>query len=231
MSSSDLFNNRVLMFAVSHELNAWQADHFYTAALEGLNGSGVSGSALFALDDDTNTLTVAVGATGLEAGVPHAQHIHGFLDDSPSAVPGSANDTDGDGFIEEGEAIGATGPVLLTLGHGGGSQDNGHDQQTGFPTAPNGELFFVRNQHLPTQDLGADPLLDLRVFDLHGMSVPDGAGAGTPGEVNGAGGFKPTLPVAAGQIVLTDSFNDFRAAVRDADLTGFHGQFHLGLFG
>ena len=35
---------------------------------------------------------------------------------------------------------------------------------------------------------------------IHGLTVPSGAGAGTPGEVDGTGGYKATLPVADGFI-------------------------------
>jgi hypothetical protein len=42
--------------------------------------------------------------------------------------------------------------------------------------------------------------LDHDVIELHGMTVPVGAGAGTPGEVNGSGGFQALLPVASAEI-------------------------------
>ena len=42
--------------------------------------------------------------------------------------------------------------------------------------------------------------LNNRAIVIHGLTVPVGAGAGTPGEVDGTGGYKAMLPVADGLI-------------------------------
>ena len=52
-----------------------------------------------------------------------------------------------------------------------------------------------------TDLLGSDLMsLDLREVVIHGMTVPPGPGAGTPGEVNGTNGYLTVLPVASGEI-------------------------------
>ena len=40
-----------------------------------------------------------------------------------------------------------------------------------------------------------------RFLEFHGLDQPPGAGAGTPGEVNGTGGYIAALPVAAGPLL------------------------------
>ncbi|MBW7852278.1 MAG: calcium-binding protein [Rhodospirillales bacterium] len=44
--------------------------------------------------------------------------------------------------------------------------------------------------------------LSQRVIEIHGLTVEEGVGTGTAGEVDGTGGYKPLLPVAAGTIEL-----------------------------
>jgi hypothetical protein len=51
--------------------------------------------------------------------------------------------------------------------------------------------------------------LDLRVLELHGMTVAAGTGAGTSGEVDGTGGYKMDLPVASGHLHQLDGTNLF----------------------
>jgi hypothetical protein len=39
------------------------------------------------------------------------------------------------------------------------------------------------------------------VIQFHGLDVPPGAGAGTPGEVDGTGGYIAGLPVSAAPLI------------------------------
>jgi hypothetical protein len=188
------------------------AEAFYKADLQPLNGSGVSGEALLAFDEDTGRLTVVVSADGLEANQIHIQHIHGFADDGdPSTprqdalIPDRSDDADGDGYIELLEGVPDYGPILLNaaLNHADGTGgDNGHSHDgplSGFPTAPGGTIRFAETYQLPTaQGLEPDTDFDLYHFVIHGMSTPAGAGAGTGGEVDGSAGYKLVLPVAIG---------------------------------
>lgn len=175
----------------------------YVANLSALNGSGVSATYNFSLDG--TMLTVTAQASGLEPDMPHLQHIHGLIGaDAPlTSTPTLAQDTDGDGFIELLEGLVTYGPIILSLTSppGGAIAD--------FPTAPGGSFTFSQTYDLTDSSIfeggfGINDLLPLenREIVLHGMSVAPGVGAGTPGEVDGTGGYLLVLPVAAGQIEL-----------------------------
>ena len=199
----------------------------YVADLGPLNDSGVSGTAFLTLDDDT--LTTRIVASGLEPGEVHPQHIHGRFadtDDGPgtgqpidSVSPTLLTDDDEDGFIELDEGLDTYGPIIVPLTSPPGGE------LSGFPTAPDGTISFQETYDLSDEDVfaddfGADDLtpLDLREIVLHGMSVEKGAGKGTPGEVNGKGGYKAVLPVASGEIQALEG-HDLQMALADATET------------
>ncbi|MDT0577194.1 hypothetical protein RM533_13625, partial [Croceicoccus sp. F390] len=166
---------------------------FFYTSFTALNASGVSGVGFAAFDEETGTLTVTIRAAGLEADQVHPQHIHGFMAQdgtvAESMVPTLDVDDDDDGFIELMEGGQTYGPVLLDLTADGE-----------FPTADeNGVISFTQTYQLPEQDLGADPMLDLREFVLHGLSLVTGDGS-NGGEADGTAGYKATLPVAAGSL-------------------------------
>lgn len=168
----------------------------WNVTLASLNGSGVGGTATLSLSADG--LRVQLQVSGLEPGQPHAMHIHGLstafgvpLDSEPGTP---ALDADGDGFVELAEGRVTQGPPILTLGSPTAAED--------------GSLSFDQTFSLDaTLDFaaGTDAAdlfpLTARLIEIHGLSVADGAGAGTGGEVDGSGGYKPLLPVAAGEIV------------------------------
>ncbi len=173
----------------------------FVADLTPLNNSGVFAHFTLVLNGDM--LTVTEHATGLEPNEPHPQHIHGLLGaaapDTMLASP--ADDTDHDGYIELAEGQMSYGPILLSLtSPPGGALNN-------FPTAPGGVINFTQTYDLADSSIfpggisASDlfPLTDREIV-IHGMTVPDGAGAGTPGEVDGTGGYKAVLPVADGFI-------------------------------
>ena len=197
---------------------------YYAATLDPLNGSNVSGRANLVHDTDAETLTVNIVAVNLEPGQVHPQHIHGRFDGPDlltgnpidSVTPGPEQDADGDGFIELAEGFSSYGPVILPLSQ---PPAEGDDPATlSFPTPDTPVLNFTQVYDLsdegqfffpmmpPAQggpDYDGDDLfpLNFREIVLHGMTVPTGPGLGTPGEVDGSGGYTPTLPVAAGEIV------------------------------
>lgn len=222
-ATADLMQERGLLFRLTGEDDFLKADQFYYTEFTALNGSGVTGGAILAFDDDTDTLTVAISAQGLEANQTHIQHIHGFPDGKDAMTPTMALDTDKDGYIELAEGVPAYGPVLLNLStnHDNSSGgDNGHSHEgpaLGFPTSPDGKIWFVESYQLPTGGLGADPMLTLREVVIHGMSVPAGPGAGTMGEVDGTAGYKLVLPIASGEINAVGSAQDLRAFIQDID--------------
>ncbi|MFN3210426.1 MAG: calcium-binding protein [Roseovarius sp.] len=192
-------------------LNRDDVDAFYSVDLAALNSSGVTGTAVLAVNtemDGSRYLNVAVVAENVEASVGHPMHIHGTFDDmgnpTDATTPGLAQDADQDGLVEVLEGVGSYGDVLLPLG----SQ----------PEADaNGNLVFIQNYLLNDDSnffspvtgndyTGEDLLpLELREIVLHGVNVPAGLGAGSSGEVDGTqDGYVPILPAAAGEIEEID---------------------------
>lgn len=224
IGQAQLGAEQALMYGLTQAGAFLAADHFYVAPFTALNGSGVTGGAILALDDATHTLTVAIHAAGVEAGLPHLQHIHGFVSGQDSVTPTPALDADHDGYVELGEGVPAYGPVLLNLvtNHDNGAGgDNGHSHDgalTGVPTAPDGSVWFLESYTLPSGGLGEDPMLALREIVIHGLSVAAGAVQGTGGDVDGTAGYKLVLPIASGEIQPLASAGDLSQFLHD---TGF----------
>ena len=144
----------------------------YAVDLQPLNGSGVYGAVELKVVNG-KTLTVEIEASGLEAGKPHPQHIHGF--NKPPAVNSSCptieNDTDGDGLVSVGEGAVAFGPILV-------------------PLAPFDTVDGAGNLHYQasfTINPSSMQPLHKRAVVLHGLTV-DSA-------------YVPSLPIACGEIV------------------------------
>lgn len=201
--------------ALAFAASSADAATFWTVNFTPLNGSGVTGNALLTLNDDATRLTVEINAFGLVPDRNHPGHIHGRFDDDKfpidSTVPTLAQDSDGDGFIEVAEGAASYGPIILPLS----------DLTDPGPEAPNGILRYTQSFDLLDDSIYADSdmdgvadfertdllgddlkSLDLREIVLHGMFVPAGAGAGTPGEVDGNNGYLAVLPAASGEIVF-----------------------------
>ena len=218
----DAMQQGKLLFRLTGESNFLDADVFYVTKLTTLNDSGVTGEAIVGYDVDTDTITVAISASGLEPNQVHIQHIHGFVDGTNATTPTAAQDVDGDGLVEVGEGAATYGPVLLNLAtnhDNNAGADNGHSHAgglTGFPTAPDGEIWFIESYQLPAGLLPAGPTLDLREVVIHGLSAP-AVGAGTPGEVDGIAGYKVALPVASGELVEIESATDLRRFIHRTD--------------
>lgn len=204
-------NSRLMLRAATAALllsgaSAAGAATLYTVDFTPLNGSGVSGNALLTLSSDATSLTVEINATGLFPNANHPGHIHGRFNPAGlprnSTVPTLADDTDGDGFIEVAEGAASYGPIILAF----------PDLVDDGPEAPDGTLNYSATFDLLDTSIYAGgftradllgPGLDslqLREIVLHGVFVPEGPGAGTPGEVNGTNGYLAVLPAAAGEI-------------------------------
>jgi hypothetical protein len=235
-ANADAHREANALFRITGDRDFLADDHFYTTTFTGLNGSGVTGEAIVGYDQDSGKITVAISAAGLEPNMVHVQHIHGFTDGTTEArTPTTAQDTDGDGYVELAEGLNTYGPILLNLttDHGNGTGgDNGHDHGgdlTGFPTAPDGTIFFVETYQLPAGLLGTDPLLALREIVIHGLTVPAGAGAGTPGEVDGTAGYKLVLPVASGELGEAGSYANFSHFLSATDFAADAQAHHVGI--
>jgi len=235
-TNGDIHKQGVSLFQMTGEKGFLKSDAFYTTTFTSLNNSGVTGEAIVAYDIQTRTVTVAISASGLEANQPHIQHIHGFPNGMNATTPTLAQDDDGDGFIELAEGLDTYGPILLNLAtnhDNGAGSDNGHDHGdfSGFPTAPDGTIWFIEQYQLAADDPLTTASFDLREIVIHGMSVPEGVGAGTPGEVDGSGGYELVLPVASGELQQVASFEQFRTFIDNTDFNydaaaaghGIHG--------
>lgn len=190
------------------------AQQVYSATFTALNNSGVSGSTTLTLGSGPSmqgacttascSLNVQIQATGLEAGQMHMGHIHGLVDANnmpvASHTPTIAQDTDHDGYVELAEGLTTYGPVQVPFGNVDPNLTSSINFNQTFnlldPStyAPGFNIFTLLGPNLDE--------LNLREIVLHGMTVPAGAGAGTPGEVDGTGGFKDLLPVASAELHL-----------------------------
>ena len=160
------------------------AGAMYRATLGELNNSNASGEAM--LTRQGNTLTVHITATGLEPGGPHVSHIHGLSKGKAavdSTCPTTAQDTDGDGFVELAEGQVTYGPILVDFMNIDPDQDGNVDFTTTIQLSGNQDVIPLQMRHIV----------------IHGLTV-GAVGAGTPGEVNGTAGYKAVLPVLCGEI-------------------------------
>lgn len=146
-----------------------------------INNSGVDGSATIVLEG--NILQVRIEANGLEPLKEHPQHLHGFQGTaSNSTCPPSPAfaDTDGDGLVGIEEAKLYYGPIKLSLDT--------------FPTASaNGLITYEKSFTLGEgniPELEELKTLQNRVLVLHGMTID--------------GTYKPAIPVACGQLRLSE---------------------------
>ena len=181
------------------------ADEFLTL-LTPANNSGVLGLARTSLDG--TVLTVDVAASGLTPGEVHPFHLHGFLNDAPERLAVALDDADGDGVVEtsEGEST-AYGSVVAGL-TASGKAGYGLEVSPDFPAADAaGNLAFHQSYALDPADPNdaqilarVEARLDGRVLEFHGLDLPGGGGLGTGGEVNGAAGYNPQVPVSQGQL-------------------------------
>lgn len=166
------------------------------ADLKALNGGGASGQAELRLSGDGRELTVLIQARGLEPGGIHLSHVHGLSENGQSVestCPTSAEDTDGDGFVELAEGLVKYGPILVDFMNIDPDQD--------------GTVNFRKTFDISGSQTALP--LQMRHIVVHGMSV-GAVGAGTPGEVNGTAGFKAVLPVLCGEIRVTGNVDPLK---------------------
>lgn len=207
--------------------------HIYTTDFTTLNNSGVDGHALLFLNESTQTLTVSIEAHGLEPGQVHAQHIHGFDDDSTAHSPTLAQDADRDGFVELAEGQMRYGPIQLNLtlnpedsAHDHGTAGHDHSGDAAFPAADaDGNLHYIETFHFGSSDPNAQSIFDgitpleAKEIVLHGLTLQDGQGGGE-GEADGTAGYKGVLPVASGELHEVTGFGHIVSALLHAQQGG-----------
>jgi hypothetical protein len=173
------------MSDMQHDGGLFDGLHAYATSFTALNNSGVGGRALLFLNENTETLTVDIQAHGLEPGQMHAQHIHGFDDDSTAHTPTFAQDADHDGFVELAEGLVKYGPIQLNLtlnpedsAHDHGTAGHDHTGDAIFPTADaKGNLHYVETFHFNRSDPNAQAIFDgitplnAKEVVLHGLTL------------------------------------------------------------
>ncbi|MDX1663956.1 MAG: hypothetical protein R3272_09190 [Candidatus Promineifilaceae bacterium] len=136
--------------------------------LDELNNSGVNGEATITLQG--NLLTVDIEATGVEAGMLHPQHVHGFpMSSAEATCPPPTADENDDGLVDLGEGAPFYGPVLLPL--------------EPFPTPDDQSINFHESYVVDPGDLLP---LQSRTIVLHGLTVD--------------ADYQATLPIACGNL-------------------------------
>jgi len=148
-----------------------QADHEIVFTLAPLNDSGAEATATVAANED-GSLGVSIQGTGFTPNQPHAQHIHGAIDDADFFCPPPSADADGDGFVATEEGVPQYGDVLISLTTTGDvSADSGLAIDR-FPVADaEGNLDYERT--LPAEMLPeglAESLTQLHIVQ-HGIDV------------------------------------------------------------
>jgi hypothetical protein len=195
------------------------AEDTFVALLLPANRSGVLGAVRAEFDEQGGTVAVEARITGLTPDEVHALHIHGRPDNGPSLIPNASLDADRDGFVEDPEGEHVVGPVILALTEGGAVSDA--VAVGNFPAADGSGVLtldetFAFDLEDPGQLARFEELRDRftgREVQVHGLDVAAGAGAGTPFEVDGAAGYKATLPVANGILLPVVEGNAADAAV------------------
>ena len=199
----------------------------YATEFTALNNSGVHAHALLFLDKGAQTLTVHIRADGMEPGQVHAQHIHGFADDTDAKTPTIRQDDDLDGLVELLEGLQTYGPIQLNLT----TEPGDREQLTGmtgitFPTADaNGVLRYTETFRFDRGDPNAQAIfeaitpLENKELVLHGLTLREGQGRDAPGvmdEADGTAGYKGVLPVASGELHEVTSLGQLLAELLHA---------------
>jgi len=145
----------------------------FQADLGTLNQSGVTGTGMVTLDG--NTATVAIEATGLLAGAPHAQHFHVGAQGS---CPTDAANTDGDAFLSTTEGAPFYGAIGTSLTLDGDTSPDSGLAVDRFPTAEGGSFTYNRTIEV-TDDVhkafeDGTAVIVLHGFDENGSGTYDG---------------------------------------------------------
>lgn len=145
----------------------------YTYDIGELNASGAEGTVrIKALPN--GKAQVKVSATGLAPNLPHAQHLHGTTDGTPTQCPLPGADTDGNGLITVAEGGPFYGGILASLTTTGDTSSASALAVDRYPvTDADGNLEYVRTFDVPVDVFGS---LGAVQYVVHGVDL-DGSGA------------------------------------------------------
>lgn len=181
----------------------------YRAELKSLNdsvsGMKVNGTAAIRIKGDT--MFISVMASGLQPGIMHLQHYHGFLDGQDATCANMDQDTNGDGIIDLVETRGVSGITLVPF------NENPAELELTAETYPeaneqgvvnyNDTVLISELRSALQEEFGTDSLkLENRVVYIHGVSeeteLPESVQSlpDVPAHV--------TLPVACGKLEKVD---------------------------
>lgn len=180
------------------------ADQVFTAKLTPLNaakiGTSTTGDARLVVAD--GKLTVAIDLKGLPPGM-HLQHFHGFPDGKDASCPTSANDANGDGYIDLVETEPVAGTTMVPFHAHPATLEIPSDS---YPVADeSGAAHYANTESVADlenalKEKFKSPVLALetRVIFVHGVksdtALPDSVKSlpGVPAQV--------TIPIACGKI-------------------------------
>lgn len=172
------------------------ADRRYAGSLSPLNGSGVTGSVEFIVDEDDDEFMVAADAAGLTPYQPHAQHVH----EAPEC-PTMTHDANGDGWLDALEAMDTAGSILVAL-----DSDLSAVAADSFPTSSaTGRISYEAHVPLTTilAAIDTEPFApDTRTYMIHGVH-PDTDLPATVQTIDSLPAHR-TVPVACAEIEAAD---------------------------
>lgn len=165
----------------------------YTAQIEALNDSGVTGSASVTIDGEE--LMVEIRASGLSSELTHAQHIRVGGD---GMCPADDADTDGDNLITTEEAESFFGDIRVSLTTDGDTDAESALEMNRFPEATDdGTLEYSRTFDLPEGFTAAD--IDGAVIVIHGIDIDEsGEYDGDASTLDQDLTLEETIPAACG---------------------------------
>ncbi len=159
--------------AAGHDDNPSPKVAVYTYDIGALNDSGAEGTVrITALPNGKSQ--VKVKATGLAPNLPHAQHLHGTTDGTPTQCPLPSADTDGDGLITVLEGAPFYAGILVSLTTSGDTGPASGLAVDRFPVSDaDGNLEYSRTFEVPADALSA---LGTLQYVVHGVDL-DASGA------------------------------------------------------
>ena len=149
-----------ILFAVP---TAAFADESVQVKLDALNNSGASGTATLTATGNGD-LKISIRSKGMVPNSPHAQHLHGAVNNMDFHCPPMSADKDGNGFVSTEEGLPSYGDIFISLTTKGDTTKASGLAVDRMPTADaQGNLSYERT--IAAADLPDGTLQHLK--DLH----------------------------------------------------------------